>query len=311
MKAFLLLPYLCILSLVTAAQSRADLQVPDRVVINPQAAFTQHPGTLVYFQKPAHYHITQEGHYRKNGRTYIAIQEMSGTRFSEIRQQILQWLAAAKKSAVPAYYAKEFILGDQPALIIYISDTIPGQHQLGLYFGNQDRAIMAYGTMPANDTASRSEILHTLLTTHFLVKEDGNYTVDLTNSPFYFAGNEGNQYFYALRNDHRSASGDGFMIEAMAPMTLDARQKLVEDMTQKSKPFGATIVVTDAKFTTINGNDAYEATFTETFGDIYRTTHIVLMGNDRGSALFYGVANRKNNPVLQQMKEVAGTLRMK
>jgi hypothetical protein len=289
-----------------------------------QSAHVQFPGTRVFVVKPKGYTLVKQLiRFQKNKNTYFQAFESQSVNFELRKPEIIKEYDDAIRSGKvpPMYYRKEFKFGNYGALLYYAGSPASTYEQMVLAFGNENFAVIASAQMPANDKVSRDEILRALLS---LYVDEGkktdptelaDYTLDVSNTSFQYAGNMSQMYFYTVGGKGDLASNpylDQILVQTFPAMNGPAALKEhALKMLDHYKTSKIKISNYHGRDITINGKYAHELTFVGTFEDKPVTTYQIVTGNDKASVVFVGNVFGKHPELVTQIKKIAQTLKVK
>ncbi|HEY0610633.1 MAG TPA: hypothetical protein VGD35_13280, partial [Chitinophaga sp.] len=277
MKYLTLLAGCCFAFVCCLAQTTRELYIPNRVQVVKQSAHVQIPGTRVLVVKPKGYQLVKQlARFQKDKNTYFQVFESQSVNFDVRKTDIIKEYDDAIRSGKlpPMYYRKEFKFGNYNALLYYAGSPASSIEQIVLAFGDKNFAVMATGQLPANDKTSRDEILRALLSLY--VDENKvsdatastDYTLDLSNTSFQYAGNMSQLYFYTVggKSDPNNPYQNMILVQTLpavkgaAAMKEHSLRMLDQYKTSKIK-----ILNHHERNITINGKYAHELTFTGTY----------------------------------------------
>ncbi|WP_298738386.1 hypothetical protein [uncultured Chitinophaga sp.] len=324
MKFIALLTGYCFAFVCCFAQTKKELYIPNRVQVVKQSAHVQIPGTRVFVVKPKGYRLQQQlARFQKNNHTYFQVFESQSVNFDIRKTDIIKEYDDAIRSGKlpPMYYRKELKLGNYNALLYYAGSPASGIEQIVLTFGNKDFAVMATGQVPANDQVSRDEILRALLSLYVdehiqpVVNESADYTLNLANTQFQYAGNMSQQlYFYTVggKNDTTDPYQHMILVQTL-PALKDAAELKAHSlkMLDQYRSGKIKILQHQERNITINGKYAHELTFTGTYEGRTVTTYQVVTGNNKATIVFAGNVFDKHPELMAEIKKIAQTLRVR
>lgn len=323
MKHFTLLAGFCFAFVCCLAQTKKELYIPDRIQMVKQSGHELLPGTRVFVVRPKGYQLAEKLiRCQKNDNTYFQVLEIQSINFEVRKPAIMKEYDDAIRSGKlpPMYYRREFKFGNYAAMIFYAGDPMSNIEQIVLAFGNKDFGVIATGQMLANDKISRDEILKALLS---LYVDEGkksdptvlaNYTLDVSNTSFAYAGNASPVYFYTVggKSDLSDPYQNQILVQTLPAMkdaaALKAHSLRMLDHYKTSK---IKILNYHGRDITINGKYAHEITFVGTFEGKAVTTYQIVTGNDKTSVVLAGNVFGKHPELITQIKKIARSLKVK
>ena len=302
--------------------NKNDLNIPDKVEIKKEGKHQQFSGTRVFIVNPEGYLLIPSLiRFQKDSDTYIQAVESPTTSYTKQKTSIQQGFEAAKAKGLTAYYQKEFKLGEYDAFLIYGSDIKPNLDQMVLIFGNNDFVVMVSGELPQNNEIAKQEILSALLTTYLdkSVNPDysalSNFTLDVSKSEFKFNFNMSQVFYYTINGQGdpvNNAFENQIMVMTLPTMeSFELRKAYAQSMVQRYKSNGISIPTFEEKEIQINDVSAYEITFTGSFQGKSVKVYQVVLGDNKATLLFCGMAYDRQDELFKQYKEIAQTLRTK
>lgn len=303
-------------------QNKSDLQIPDIVSIKKDGKHQQLPGTRVFIVNPEGYLLFPSIiRFQKNDNTYIQAIESPKTSYTNQKANVKQSLEAARSKGLSVYYQKDFTLGEYDAYFVYGADNNTNLDQMVLIFGDDDFLVMIVGQLPSDDDKARQEVLSALLTTYLdkSVKPDysalANFTLDVSKSEFKFNSNM-SQIFYYTINGQGDPINNSFENQILV-MTLpsmenfEARKAYAQSMIQRYKNNGISIPTFEEKEIIIDDVNAYEITFTGSSQGKSVKIYQVVLGDNKATLLFCGMAYDRQDELFKQCKDIAKTLKTK
>jgi hypothetical protein len=283
----------------------------------------QIPGTRVLVVKPKSYKLVkQSARFQKDNNTYFQVFESQSVNFDVRKTDIIKEYDDAIRSGKlpPMYYRKEFKFGNYNALLYYAGSPASSIEQIVLAFGDKNFAVMATGQLPANDKAARDEILRALLSLY--VDENkapdptagADYTLDLSNTSFQYAGNMSQMYFYTVggESDPNDPYQNQILVQTLPAMKdAAALKEHALKMLDHYKTSKIKILNHHERNITINGKYAHELTFVGTYEGRTVTTYQVVTGNNKASVVLVGNVFDKHPELITQIKKIAQTLKVK
>ena len=323
MKYLTLLIGYCFAFVCCLAQTKRELYIPNRVQVVKQSAHVQIPGTRVSVVKPKGYQLQKQlGRFQKDRNTYFQVFESQSVNFDVRKTDIIKEYDDAIRSGKlpPMYYRKEFKFGNYNALLYYAGSPASSIEQIVLAFGDQNFAVMATGQLPANDQASRDEILKALLSLYVDTSKvpdataHADYSLNVSNTGFQYAGNMSQLYFYTIggKNDPNDPYQNMILVQTLPAVKGSAALKDHSlRMLDQYKSSKIKILSHQERNITINGKYAHELTFTGTYEGKTVTTYQVVTGNDKTMIVFAGNVFDKHPELITQIKKIAQTLKVK
>lgn len=321
MKIFLTLGL--IITLTSCGQNRSvDLEIPDKVEIKKNSSHEQLPGTRVKMIRPKGYQlISSLIRFQKNDNTYIQTVEIPNVNFTERKDQIKKNFQQVEANGLKTYYKKEFKLGDFDALLIYGEDKRPNMDEMVLMFGDATFCVMVAGDFLKGDKEARKEILPALLSTYLdkSLKSDptvfAKYSLDLSKTKFKYNSSVSQMSYYTI--DGTGDPTNDPSVNSILIMTLPAgnnfeeRRDYAKSMINRYKTNGIDINTADEQEITINGEKAYEILITGKIKDQPIKAYQVVLGDNKATILFLGMASHDFDEMIKQFQNVATTLRTK
>jgi len=323
MKHFTLLIGCCFAFVCCLAQTKRDIYIPDRVQMVKQSAHVQFPGTRVFIVKPKGYKlIGQLMRFQKNSNTYFQIIESQSINFELRKPEMIKEYDDAIRSGKlpPMYYRKEFKFGNYSALLYYAGSPASTYEQMVLALGNKNFAVIASAQIPANDKVSRDEILQALLSLYIDENKQpdasavADYTLDVSNTSFQYAGSMSQMYFYTVggKSDPNNPYQNQILVQTLPAMKdAAALKEHALKMLDHYKTSKIKIQNHYERDITINGRYAHELTFVGTFEGKTVTTYQVVTGNNKASIVLVGNVFDKHPELVTQIKKIAQTLKIK
>lgn len=323
MKYLTLLIGYCFAFVCCLAQANKELYIPNRVQMVKQSAHVSFPGTRVFAIKPKGYRLIEQlRRFQKDHNTYFQLIESQSINFELRKPQIMKEYDDAIRNGKlpPMYYRKEFTFGNYSALLYYAGSPASSVEQIILTFGSKDFAVIATGQMPANNKAARDEILKALLSLY--IDENkipdasalANYTLNVSNTSFQYAGSMSEMYFYTVggKSDPNDPYQNQILIQTLPAMKdAAALKEHALKMLDHYKTSKIKILNHTERNITINGKYAHELTFVGSFEGKTVTTYQVVTGNNKASVVLVGNVFGKQPELITQIKKIAQTLRLK
>jgi hypothetical protein len=296
-----------------------DLKVPDTVKISAGSGHVQVPGTHVFLVPPSGYSVVGGlSRLQKDTSSYLQVLD-ARVSYSSRKKELDRSIAAAKKQGLSAYYEKEFVLGRFPALLIYGPGKRAGQEELLLIFGDDSCTAMLTAYFPGGAEAARNDLLAALLSA--VVNKDAvineadmdNFTVDVAGTGFLFNSRLSSVSYYTINGKGDPVNGDAvdqIMVLSLPPLNDQEKRKAYAlKMLEQYRQNKISIPSYELNEIAIGEKKAIEITFTGNYNGKYMYVYQVVLGDEKTTVLFCGMAYRKKEEMMKQFKAVAGTLR--
>jgi len=304
------------------SQTRIDLKIPDKIQPSRSPNSQQFPGTRLFIVPPKGYQLVQQLiRFQKNDSTFLQFYEITGSAFDV--QKLKTKIEENKRSGRLAkeYYQKDLQFGPYHAIFIYGPDNRPNREQIMLSFGDNNFVIMALGELTPGDTTARNELVSALLSTYVdtTIKVDSKiletYSLDVSGSEFKYVGNFSQSYFYNYRGkplDNNDKFADQIIVSTLPAQDESTLKEWGKSMIKRYKINGIEIPNYKEREFMLNGNYAYEIEFDGSYkGRPNSVYQIVTTNGSTSSAMLLGSAYNDRKNLINQIKQVATTLRLK
>ncbi|MCK7554915.1 hypothetical protein MKQ70_07810 [Chitinophaga sedimenti] len=297
--------------------------VPDHVEVVKTPAHVQLPGTKTFIAVPGNYKLVKElDRYQKDENTYVQIIEIPDADFAVKKEEALQGVDKQIKSGniVKEYYRKEFKHGTQDAVLFYAADARQDEDQIVLLFGGKHFTVMAVGRMPAKDTASRAEVLKSLLSVYYDPNAASdplalaNFTIDVSGTGFKYSGHLSQMYHYTLQgkgNPVDDPFADMIMIASLPAMSEEETDAYADDMLHRHQSGGMEVGPVQETDTLIDGHYARLLSFNAVFKGKPASVYQLVVSGEHTAVTFLGCVYDRREELMGQVRKIAGTLKLK
>ncbi|MCA1967389.1 MAG: hypothetical protein LDL23_12185 [Flavobacterium sp.] len=323
MKKIILLFLLSLIMINCESKINRDLKIPNKVISKNDENDLQFDGTRISIKKPNDFEYIQKLlRIQKNPSTYIQVMEIENSSFTESKKSILKNYEndIASGKLPKEFYKKEFFINEYEAILYYVADKRNHSEQIALSFGDNEFSAIAFAVFPENDIKTREEIIKTLFSISFDKKKEANsnnlqnFNIDLKNTEFINAGNMSQLFVYNLSGKIDANNlFDNQIIIGVLPK-FDNKESLKNyslDMINRHKSSGIEISKISEKEIELKDGFGYEIYFEGKYQGKYNSVYQITIGNKNSSLIFSGVVYDRRDELMQQIKLIAKTLKLK
>ena len=282
----------------------------------------QIPGTKLFIRITGDFKAMPGG-FRRDSSTYITVSAPEEVGIDKVAPGINVRFQQMHLDAYqgPLYYWTETEIGGMRSVIYYGKDSVKGRDKVWAFIGDHDHMYRVTAVFRSDDAATADTLnycVHSLeehFDAPFVLPDSIKYTLDLTNSGFWYDSNVKNVFYYTPSGDAHPATNlmtDQFFVITFRPINGTLPQLMQEVMHQFSR-MNFNLPAYQINRKTVNGMDAYEVDCNATFQGQETSFYALLTGTPARPLMLGGWVYQGQNQEdrIAAIRQVAKTLKPK